>query len=63
MAELKEIPAEQEVVRSISRPVSIATTAELDAVLLHVGAGNRSRGVRELARMYLRMRRASEVPK
>jgi len=63
MAELKDIPAEQEPTRRISTPVSISTTAELDAVLLHVGGGNRSRGVRELARMYLRSLRNGEVEK
>lgn len=63
MAELKDLPAERDLMRSISKPVSIATTPELDAVLLYLGGGNRSRGVRELARMYLRSLRNGEVEK
>lgn len=59
--ELRDIPAEPHDDRPPPMIVtSISIPPEVDDVLLHVGGGKRSRGVRELARMYLRMLRGEQ---
>ena len=59
--ELRDIPAEPSETKSPKMIVtSISIPPEVDAVLLKAGGGKRSRGVRELARMYLRMLRGEQ---